>query len=314
MKNLGLFCLVLESKLMKYIFNFLSFTILALLASCSQPVEPEKPKGVVRISTVPFDMPILINGVAKGNSSSQGGQLFSISLEEGEYKIELLKPINDEKDLHAIKSVLVAGDTLQTITLEAEERLTEFGEQEKIRLEKEAMKAAEEKARLVAIEKERQKKAAQERAKRESLFQEKMTLANRQHADIINAMTVETAHEDAFNYTYEVIGCKLTLTKIFSESEQRNYHLDLRYLNKTASITSDVKKYWHTTPWGNRRSRDGIEYSLVCENEKECINYNFNGEGYRSSSESYIEALGTDTVSADIAVQTLDKIIENCQK
>lgn len=133
---------------LKYLVSVVSCV---LIVACQPPPEPEKPKGILRIATVPTDMPITVDGRLKGNSPSGDGQFFSISLEEGNHTISIFKSIDDEKDQYFEKNVYVAADTVQVITLEAKERLTAFGTEEKIRRENEA-------AMKVAAAKELQKK------------------------------------------------------------------------------------------------------------------------------------------------------------
>jgi len=123
-----------------------------VIVACKPAPEPEKPKGILRIATVPVDMPITVNGLPKGNSPSGEGQYFSITLEEGEHIIEILKSVDDEKEQYAKKKIFVAADTVPIVTLEAEDRLTPFGETEKQR--RDAEKA--ERERLLAERKEKE--------------------------------------------------------------------------------------------------------------------------------------------------------------
>lgn len=138
-----------------------------LLANCNQapPVEAEAPKGVLRLVTVPTDMSIFINGQPKGNSPSGPGQYFQILLEEGEHNIEVLKPVDEEKEMYGDKTIFIAADTVQTVTVESKLRLTPFGEGEKARRESEAA----EKARLAEIERKKAAEiAAEEKRLRET--------------------------------------------------------------------------------------------------------------------------------------------------
>jgi hypothetical protein len=80
-------------------------------------------KGMLKIATEPGDAKIYINGKRKGNSPSKKGQTFVIKLEEGEYKIEVIKAIGGAIELYGENNdVFVAEDTLQTITLDLKER------------------------------------------------------------------------------------------------------------------------------------------------------------------------------------------------
>jgi formylglycine-generating enzyme required for sulfatase activity len=80
-------------------------------------------KGMLKIATEPGDAKIYINGKRKGNSPSKKGQTFAIKLEEGEYKIEVIKATGGAMELFGENNdVFVAEDTLQTITLDLKER------------------------------------------------------------------------------------------------------------------------------------------------------------------------------------------------
>jgi len=123
-----------------------------VVVACKPAPEPEKPKGILRIATIPTDMPITVDGQLKGNSPSGEGQFFLITLEEGEHTIEILKTVDPEKEHYAKKTIFLAADTVAIVTLEAEQRLTPFGETEKQRRDVEKA----EKERLVAERKEKQ--------------------------------------------------------------------------------------------------------------------------------------------------------------
>ena len=85
-----------------------------------------KGKGMVKIVTTPGDAQIFINGKLKGNSPAKTGQTFAIKLREGEYKIEVLKPISERSEFFGKKeSVYVAADSMQTVSIELEKRKPE---------------------------------------------------------------------------------------------------------------------------------------------------------------------------------------------
>lgn len=78
-------------------------------------------QGMLRIATKPGDAQIFINGQRKGNSPSEEGQNFAIKLREGEYTIEAVKP-DGATEKYGKKSIFIADDSLQTITIEMAER------------------------------------------------------------------------------------------------------------------------------------------------------------------------------------------------
>lgn len=77
--------------------------------------------GMLRIATSPGDAQIFINGQRKGNSPSVEGQNFAIKLRAGEYTVEAVKP-SGPTEQYGKKSVYVADDSLQTITIDLSER------------------------------------------------------------------------------------------------------------------------------------------------------------------------------------------------
>jgi formylglycine-generating enzyme required for sulfatase activity len=79
-------------------------------------------KGMLRIVTEPGDAQIFINGKRKGNSPAEAGQSYAIKLDEGEYSIQALKSDGGPKEQYGQKTVFVAEDSLQTITLALKER------------------------------------------------------------------------------------------------------------------------------------------------------------------------------------------------
>ena len=77
--------------------------------------------GMLRIATKPGDAQLFINGQRKGNSPAEEGQNFAIKLRNGDYTVEAVKP-QGPTELYGKKTVFVADDTLQTITIEMAER------------------------------------------------------------------------------------------------------------------------------------------------------------------------------------------------
>ena len=132
---------------MRFLTNTIFCFFLFLVVAC----QPEPPKGTLRIDTNPPDVPLTINGKFVGNSPVGAGQYFAIELTEGEHVVDALIDIDKSKQLIAKKNIYVAQDTLQSITLKLEERLTPFGEEEKIQNTKNLQK---EKATQLKIKKD----------------------------------------------------------------------------------------------------------------------------------------------------------------
>ena len=134
--------------------KFVTVACLVGLIACSEPPPPELPKGKIKISTLPGDAKLTINGEYKGNSPTEDGQYFIISLPEGTHQVDALLSVNEELQKFATKTLFLASDTEQTVTLKLEDRLTQYG------IEQKAVRDAEiaEKARIA--EEKRQKAAA----------------------------------------------------------------------------------------------------------------------------------------------------------
>ena len=82
-------------------------------------------RGILQISTDPGDAKIYIDGKRKGNSPENSEQAFIIQLDEGEYMVEARTEISSDKfrfENHAQKSVFVADDTIQSVSLKLEVR------------------------------------------------------------------------------------------------------------------------------------------------------------------------------------------------
>lgn len=159
---------------------FTSYCLVALLTlpACNQapPPEPEKPKGKIRIATVPYEARLTINGEYKGNSPSEDGEYFVISISEGDHKIDALLDVNEELQKFATKTLFLASDTEQTVTLKLEDRLTDFGIEQKAIRDAEAAKQARiaeekrQKAAAIALQKkqEAEAKALEDKRKAEA--------------------------------------------------------------------------------------------------------------------------------------------------
>ena len=131
------------------------------ITACSPPPPPELPKGKIRISTIPGDAKLTINSEYKGNSPTEDDQYFVISLTEGTHQVDALLNVSEELQKVATKTLFLASDTEQTVTLKLEDRLTQYGKEQK------AIRDAEiaEKARIV--EEKRRKDAAIAEEKRQ---------------------------------------------------------------------------------------------------------------------------------------------------
>jgi Protein of unknown function (DUF1566) len=79
---------------------------------------PKVEQGMLRITTIPGDAQIFVNGERKGNSPSQEEQTFAVRLPQGDYTVEARK--SDGKDYYGKKSVFVSNDSLQTINISLE--------------------------------------------------------------------------------------------------------------------------------------------------------------------------------------------------
>jgi formylglycine-generating enzyme required for sulfatase activity len=101
---------------------FFSLAAMALVALFNADVAQAGEKGMLRIVTEPGDAQIFINGKRKGNSPAEAGQSFAIKLDEGEYRVQALQSDGGPKEHYAEKTVFVAEDSLQTLTLPLKER------------------------------------------------------------------------------------------------------------------------------------------------------------------------------------------------
>jgi formylglycine-generating enzyme required for sulfatase activity len=123
--------------------------------------------GILRVSANMSDVDIY-NGDEQ--IAMLGQDLTSIELPKGKYTIVLKKPIDEEKEYFASKSVFVGEDTVVMVKFELEKRFTPKGlEQEKIREEKNRIEKEknriekekkEEKNRIEKEKKEEKKKNA----------------------------------------------------------------------------------------------------------------------------------------------------------
>ena len=108
----------------KSILITVSILFIAMLGSC----DSVEGKGMLKISSEPADAEIYIDGKRKGNTPAKKGQTYAIKLPEGEYSIEIIKPISNpgQYDQHyGQKTVFVADDSLQTVTLSLKKRQSE---------------------------------------------------------------------------------------------------------------------------------------------------------------------------------------------
>lgn len=309
---------------MKSILYILSLVCLSLLVACTQPSEPEKPKGIVRINTTPTDLPIIVNGQPKGNSSSQGGQLFSITLEEGEYTIEVLKSIDEEKDLYGTKSILVAGDTLQTIYIDAQERLTDFGVEQKARRDTEAEAAAIEKERIAQQKKLKAAEIKASKIKKEKEFQQKMAEVNRADINFLNSTVVTPNISNRYQkvkHRYKVVGCNITvneddLGKSFRDSDNSfQFNVDARKLDIKKSTKIGKAFFALDTRSGVHWQKNSSSYTFHCKNEVNCIQRILFDNNFRSNVdyETYVSTTNGETNISEPIMKAFERILTNCQ-
>lgn len=85
--------------------------------------------GTVRILTTPGDALLYVNGQRKGNSPETEGQTFAVKLVEGEVLIEAKKADSGIYELYGQKKVFVGDETLQTVTIPLQRRVSEAAQQ-----------------------------------------------------------------------------------------------------------------------------------------------------------------------------------------
>ena len=97
---------------------------LLLLLMASQSTFADK--GILQISTDPGDAKIYIDGKRKGSSPEDSEQAFVIQLKEGEYLVEARAEVVDggkfKFENYAQKSIFIADDTIQSVSLKLELR------------------------------------------------------------------------------------------------------------------------------------------------------------------------------------------------
>lgn len=102
-------------------------------APAPQPSTATQPKvteqsGVLRITTEPGGAQVFVNGQRKGNSPTEPGQSFAISLGEGTYIIDAKKADGEEYEyLGQQTDVFVTDNTMQSVAIKLERRPTELG-------------------------------------------------------------------------------------------------------------------------------------------------------------------------------------------
>jgi formylglycine-generating enzyme required for sulfatase activity len=97
---------------------------LLFLTLASQPALAAD-KGMLRIVTEPGDAQIFIDGKRKGNSPTEAGQSFAVKLNEGEHVVQAVKPGTDINEHYAEKKVFVADESMQTLNLKLEQRVSQ---------------------------------------------------------------------------------------------------------------------------------------------------------------------------------------------
>jgi len=284
---------------------------LLILFGCT----PEVPKGTLRIDTIPTDVPLTINGNFVGNSSSGVGQYFAIELPEGDHNITALVVIDKEKQLFIDKSIFVAPDTLQTITLKLEERLTGFGEQEKSRREAEAA----EKKRLAEIEAKRQEAIKAEKRRKEAEKLKALRVKNKPYSDYLNAQKIyvgKNRQAGASIIEYKVDGCMIKVN-IDNFDYVQNFSVNATSLDATKSANVENSKFYFvgSSLFGGEYAgeRETVQYKLVCKGANKCIK----PDDTRDSNTNNRMSVTVDHIDkANYAAEVnaaLVNVIKNCQ-
>lgn len=270
--------------------------IACMLIACQAQVESENPKGVLRIATVPADMPIIVNGQPKGNSPSGEGQYFSISLEEGEHTIEILKSTDEQKDQYAKKVVFIAADTIPVVTLEAKERLTPFGLQEKVKRETEAL----EKSRLAEIERNKEIEVRKKK--------------NKEHENLLNNVSINIFDSNISNknsISFKIKDCDILVKNKYGKG-YRTITVDGKNLSKEPSFFTDYPDGKYARSWSS---------SAKCKNGEDCVSFKYYGienNDFKSNSITFATFRSDD--KSDSGVEEIKKIsaalrsiVGNCQ-
>lgn len=130
----------------------LATTLIAAFLFTGPPASAHADKGMLRIVTEPGDAQIFINGKRKGNSPAEAGQSFAIKLDEGEYRVQVIKPESETNEYYGEKQVFLADDSLQTVNFDLNTRLTEKGKAQENERKAEDAKRKEEKERQVKMQ------------------------------------------------------------------------------------------------------------------------------------------------------------------
>lgn len=273
---------------------------LLILVAC----QPDSPTGALRIDTVPPDVPLTIDGNFVGNSPSGAGQYFAIEISEGQHIVSALVDVDKEKQLYVEKNIFVAADTLQTITLKLEERLTPFGVEEIKRRETEAA----EKKRLEEIELKRREVIAQERKKKEAERALELKIANKPFADILKSNPIKSGrkyHKNNFKYTAE--GCNITVAKYYP-----NHHFTVTATVNAKNLNPEnisIGRQWES----KIMKYSGVEYKFNCKGGNDCIQVKAPGGTAKEAEEEYINVSIDDKHLAEPIASAVKEITKNCQ-
>lgn len=105
----------------KYLFT-LSLILLSVLSGCSLTTDK---MGSLSISSKPGQADIYVNGKLKGNTPKKKGDNFILSLPEGSYKVEIIKPFKRGSDeYYSSESVVVKGNNQKLISAQLKLRKT----------------------------------------------------------------------------------------------------------------------------------------------------------------------------------------------
>jgi len=303
---------VKDRKMIRILIKIFLAISLLILAACQQEI----PKGALRIDTIPPDTPLTIDGNFVGNSPAGAGQYFAIELHEGEHVISALVDIDKEKQLFLEKTVFVAPDTLQTMTLELEERLTAFGVQEKAR--REAEKA--EKKRLAELEQARKEKEAKERIARAQEQARKLHLRmvskNQDYTDFINTQTVNVGDESKTTQSFNTTGCRIEFTKKYGGDAPSIVKRSVNARDLELLKSDDFQKthfYLYESGLFGTKSykKSALKTTISCKNDRECITRN--GRTLKDDATRLIEGITTHEAQLRNLHTAFMKVIENCQ-
>lgn len=227
--------------------------------------------GILRVSANMTDMDIY-NGDEQ--IAMLGQDYTDIELPKGKYTIVLKKPIDEEKEYFASKSVFVGSDTVLRVKFELEKRFTPKGlEQEKIREEKNRIEKEleEEKRRIEKQKKEEQKKNSFKSQDLEKIGLEiKYTVENNIVNLIVSSSSLEESGKGGISISFpQFLNDSRILEKKFTGFDEVN-----NYPEGSKLWNNDLKKSikssylliegWHNS-WNKKEIKE-INLTINAEN------------------------------------------------